>query len=108
MNNKFDALAKGLAQSVTRRQALKRFGTGLAGIVLGCFGVAQAQTTQKGYCVAGLSGGLFGKKAYVYDGYCLDPSTCQYGLSSACQWGQTTDNATAACGTYIANKSCSF
>jgi uncharacterized membrane protein len=34
MNNKFDGLAKGLAQSVTRRQALKRFGVGLAGMVL--------------------------------------------------------------------------
>jgi hypothetical protein len=32
MNNKFDELAKGLAQSVTRRQALKRFGVGLEGL----------------------------------------------------------------------------
>jgi len=31
MNHKFDELAKGLAQSVTRRQALKRFGVGLVG-----------------------------------------------------------------------------
>jgi hypothetical protein len=38
MNNKFDELAKGLAQSVTRRQALKRFGVGLAGMALACFG----------------------------------------------------------------------
>jgi hypothetical protein len=34
MNNKFDEMAKGLAQSVTRWQALKRFGVGLAGIAL--------------------------------------------------------------------------
>src|SRR2546423_4530102 len=34
MNRKFDEVAKGLAQSVTRRQALKRFGAGLAGIAL--------------------------------------------------------------------------
>ncbi len=40
MNNKFDELAKGLAQSVTRRQALKRFGLGLAGMALACFGLA--------------------------------------------------------------------
>ena len=32
MNDKFDELAKGLAQSVTRRGALKKFGVGLAGI----------------------------------------------------------------------------
>ena len=41
MNHKFDELAKGLAQSVTRRQALKRFGTGLAGMALACFGLAR-------------------------------------------------------------------
>jgi hypothetical protein len=40
MNNKFDELAKGLAQSVTRRQALKQFGVGLAGMALACFGLA--------------------------------------------------------------------
>ena len=40
MNNKFDELAKGLAQSVTRRHAFKRFGVGLAGMVLACFGLA--------------------------------------------------------------------
>ncbi len=39
MYNKFDELAQGLAQSVTRRQALKRFGVGLAGMALACFGL---------------------------------------------------------------------
>ncbi len=48
MNNKFDELAKGLAQSATRRQALKKFGVGLAGMALACFGlagVAEARNT---------------------------------------------------------------
>jgi len=40
VNNKFDELAKGLAQSVTRRGALKKFGVGLAGMALACFGLA--------------------------------------------------------------------
>jgi hypothetical protein len=40
VNNKFDELAKGLAQSLTRRQALRRFGFGLAGMALACFGLA--------------------------------------------------------------------
>ena len=40
MNNKFDELTKGLAQSVTRRQALRRFGVGLAGIALAALGLA--------------------------------------------------------------------
>ena len=40
MNTKFDELTKSMAQSVTRRAALKKFGIGLAGMVLACFGVA--------------------------------------------------------------------
>ena len=40
MNDKFDELAKGLAQSVTRRGALKKFGVGLAGIALATLGLA--------------------------------------------------------------------
>ncbi len=40
MNNKFDELAKGMAQSVTRRQALRKFGVGLAGMALACLGLA--------------------------------------------------------------------
>ena len=40
MQNKFDELTKGLAQSVTRRQALRRVGVGLAGIVLASVGLA--------------------------------------------------------------------
>ena len=37
MQNKFDELTKSLAQSVTRRSALKKFGVGLAGMALACF-----------------------------------------------------------------------
>src|SRR6266851_5491863 len=48
MNHKFDELAKGLAQSVTRRQALKRFGVSLAGMALACFGLALQASAQIG------------------------------------------------------------
>ena len=48
MNNKFDQLAKGLAQSTTRRQALKRFGAGLAATALACFGLANNANAAKG------------------------------------------------------------
>ena len=41
MNNKFDELAKGLAQSVTRRGALKKFGVGLVGMALAAFGLVK-------------------------------------------------------------------
>ena len=40
MNEKFDELAKGLAQSDTRRGALKKFGLSLAGAVLASLGLA--------------------------------------------------------------------
>ena len=40
MNNQFDELTKQIAQSVTRRAALKKFGLGLAGMALACFGLA--------------------------------------------------------------------
>ena len=40
MNNRFDELTKNLAQSITRRAALKKFGVGLAGMALACFGLA--------------------------------------------------------------------
>ena len=47
MNTKFDELTKSLAQSVTRRAALKKFTLGLTGMALSCLGLAnngQAQT----------------------------------------------------------------
>jgi hypothetical protein len=47
MNNKFDELAKGLAQSATRRQALKKFRFGLAGMALACFGLASRAEAAK-------------------------------------------------------------
>jgi hypothetical protein len=50
MNDKFDDLAKGLAQSATRRQALKKFGAGLAGLALACFGLANRAEAGKGGC----------------------------------------------------------
>jgi hypothetical protein len=51
MNDKFDEPTKSLAQSVTRRGALKRFGVGLAGMALACLDLSwacsglEAQTT---------------------------------------------------------------
>src|SRR5262245_54223391 len=41
MNHQFDELTKSLAQSVTRRAALKQFGLGLAGMALACFGLGK-------------------------------------------------------------------
>src|SRR5438876_7022095 len=43
-------LAKGLARSVTRRQALKKFGVGLAGRALACFGLANRAEVHNDLC----------------------------------------------------------
>ena len=48
MNNQFDELTKGLAQSVTRRAALKKLGVGLAGMALACFGLGNKAKAQTG------------------------------------------------------------
>jgi hypothetical protein len=52
MKSKFDELTKAMAQSVTRRAALKKFGVGLAGMALACFGLANRSrgATWNGYC----------------------------------------------------------
>jgi hypothetical protein len=42
MNNAFDEITKSIAQSVTRRSALKQFGLGLAGMALASFGLASS------------------------------------------------------------------
>ena len=52
MNNKFDELTKQMAQSVTRRGALKTFGAGLglglAGMALACLGLANTTEAKAG------------------------------------------------------------
>src|SRR5262245_16850489 len=48
MNNQFNELTKNLAQPVTRRAALKKFGVGLAGIALARFGLNRAQAITNG------------------------------------------------------------
>ena len=50
MNDKFDELAKGLAQSVTRRAALKKFAGGVAGVVLATLGLANKAEAVALYC----------------------------------------------------------
>ena len=51
MNDKFDELAKSLAQSVTRRGALKKFSLGLAGIALGMLGMVNKAEAASSRCI---------------------------------------------------------
>src|SRR6266511_1390796 len=48
MNYRFDELAKSMAQSFTRRGALKKFGVGLASIALAAMEVAKNAHADKG------------------------------------------------------------
>lgn len=53
MSDRFDELAKGLAQSVTRRGALKKFGLGLAGMALAALGLANKAHAAAQSCLPG-------------------------------------------------------
>src|SRR5260370_1421783 len=114
MNNKFDELAKGLAQSVTRRQALKQFGAGLTGMALACFGLPNRAraTTINGFCV-GTSTSFYGKKELVLTGACAggDPTTvgCIEVDSSQCPAGKNVGNLKLSpCGVLVSSQKCSF
>ena len=78
MNNPFDELTKSMAQSVTRRAALKKFGVGFAGLLLTSLGLtnsAEAQSQVKLYNCRCHQGDFGCQKHYPNDatnclGYC--------------------------------------
>jgi hypothetical protein len=84
MNNKFDELTKQMAQSVTRRGALKHFGVGLAGMALACFGLANRAQAQ-GNC---LQAGLVCFRGLRYDDPSKDCRKCCNGYTCVpANWG---------------------
>jgi len=128
MNNKFDELTKSMAQSVTRRAALKKFGVGLAGMALACFGLANKAraATYSGYCEVRpdfVWPGQKGKTNWSFTGTCygVDPVTghclgASNGVTGGvCPSGQQTGKgqrsaASGACaGVYwVESAPCSF
>ena len=52
MNHTLDGLARGLSQAVTRRQALRRFGVGLAGVVFAAVGLESTASAGNKVCRA--------------------------------------------------------
>ncbi len=53
MNTQFDELIKSMAEATTRRGALRKFGAGIAGMTLACFGLANKSQAQTGCFPAG-------------------------------------------------------
>ena len=109
MNNKFDELAKGLAQSVTRREMFRKLG----GVIVGTFTVwlgldrvsAASGNTIKGVCQ--VQPNLACGDCWYYSGICIDPTTCQAGYSSQC--GGKANKVSMACGqVWVGSKGCSF
>jgi hypothetical protein len=68
MNHNFDELAKGLAQSVTRRQVLKKFGVAIAGMALACLGLAN--NAKAGDCLPRGSRCIWGSGKPCCSGIC--------------------------------------
>ena len=98
MNNKFDELTKSMAQSGTRRGALKKFGVGLAGMALAAFGLADKagaarRVGPQGYCQIrhGFDPGTTGG----YTGMCVDPVSCVGAPSADCPAGPGGNNIKA-------------
>ena len=69
MNHKFDQLAKSVAESVTRRQAFKRFGFGLAAMALPGFALSSKAAS---HCIQ--SGFPCGKPGQGGCGSCCNKS----------------------------------
>ncbi len=91
MNDRFDELAEGMAQSVTRRGALKKFGVGLAGALLASLGLAnKAEAVKAGTrrCEIDSQGNYTGA-CVAYSGQNILPpaSPCGWFSSANCPAG---------------------
>ena len=85
MNNAFDELTKSMAHSLTRRAALKKFSTGLAGMALACLGLANKAEAGSNTCTCVSDADCTGGK--VCSGYgCCPTGTIG---SCCCQSGKT-------------------
>ena len=97
MNNNFDELTKQMAQSVTRRAALKKFGVGLAGMALACFGLAnKADAAKRSDCGCLSDADCNGNgNTHCSNGICV-PKWCDRTTDACCCY-QTKDS----CGTSL-------
>jgi hypothetical protein len=89
MNSDFDQLTKNIAQAVTRRQAFKRLGVGLAGMALACFGLRDKANAAKARTCDTNADCDKRRREICWFGYCARGCTshkdCPAGL--ACHFG---------------------
>ena len=107
MNDKFDELAKSMARSVTRREAVKNFGVRLGAMVLACFALAnKAVAAPKGSGCGCVSDADCNGTSYCSNGVCL-PQWCDTSVNPCCCYEKsklrfvtarpTCDNAWGIC-----------
>src|SRR5439155_17744116 len=86
MNNSSDELTKSLAESVTRRQALKRFRVGLAGMALACLGLTNPAAADPTCITLDYPGAVFTAADDINNsgqitGWYIDPSGTFHGFT---------------------------
>src|SRR5438876_1139063 len=110
----FDELAKGLAQGLSRREALRRLGTGLGAAALASLGVVapalaacpKGQTSCSGVCVnpstdpknCGKCGNTCPATATCQKGTCVCPTTAPKLCNGVCVNTQTDARNCGKCG----------
>jgi hypothetical protein len=108
MNDKFDELAKNLAQAVTRRQALRRFGVGVGAFLLATVGATRSANASKdhgndlksGYCLVDSTGTL--------SGTCYACNANAVGVSPDCSAGATASVNKTCGGFSLSSTRCKY
>lgn len=86
MNNQFDELTKSLAQSVTRRDALRKFSIGLAVMTFACIGLANKAHADKAKSAPCATNADCGSGQVCCKGACVPgiPTWCDPAVSCCC------------------------
>ena len=109
MRNQFDDLAKGLAQSVTRREMVRKLGGAMVGTFAAWLGLGRV-SAGPGQKRHGVCMGDYGFPGF-YTGNCIDPTTCTWGFSSDCPSGRRIEQGQIlnTCGAPpVGNRTCYF
>jgi hypothetical protein len=81
--NKFDELTRGLAQSVTRRGAMKKFAVGITGIALAAFGLVNKAEAARGTSCGCVTKADCGGSSRCFNGACV-PAWCDPSVNACC------------------------